>query len=126
LYVTNFSSDTLSMIDATNNSVIATVNTGTNPHRVVLSHDGKWLYLTNCGGPSVSVIDSSTNAVVATLPVDGLPDGLALTPDDSRILVGSALGGVTIVNTAGRTVTAPSTFSSRGVLPWRRMASTLT
>ena len=85
--------------------MIATVNTGTNPNRVVLSHDGKWIYLTNYGGSSVSVIDASTNAVVATIPVGGLPDGLALTPDDSLVLVGSALGGVTVINTASRTVT---------------------
>src|SRR3972149_6497146 len=89
LYVTNFSSNTVSVIDVLPNTVIATVpNVGPGPSFIAITPDGARAYVTNVGdgdqtGSTVSVIDTTTNAVVATVNVESRPVDLAITPDSS-------------------------------------------
>ena len=80
-YVTNFSSNTVSVIDAATNTVVATVpvpaNTlkATNLWGVDVNPSGTRAYATQSIG-EVSVIDTATNTVVATIPVS-IPQSVA-------------------------------------------------
>jgi YVTN family beta-propeller protein len=76
MYVANTDSNTVSVIDAKTNKVVATIPVGANPHRLDLFMST--VYVTNSGSDSVSVIDSKINKVVATIPVDPLPRGIAV------------------------------------------------
>ena len=62
-YISNYVSDTVSVIDTGNNAVIGTITVGDNPVGVAVSPDGHHAYATNFGSGSVSVIDTRTNAV---------------------------------------------------------------
>jgi YVTN family beta-propeller protein len=63
-------------------------------------------YITNAFSNTVSVIDTATNTVVGSpITVGNLPEGVALTPDGSKVYVANANSGtVTVIATATNTV----------------------
>ena len=74
VYVANAGSDTVSVIDADTNAVIATIPVGDRPTGVVLLGDR--VYVTNELSGTVSVIAIASNTVVATVPVGVRPAGM--------------------------------------------------
>jgi YVTN family beta-propeller protein len=71
VYVANAGSDTVSVIDADTNAVIATIPVGDRPRGVVFL--GTRVYVSNELSGTVSVIDIASNTVVATVPVGSRP-----------------------------------------------------
>ena len=87
VYVANSASDTVSVIDITQdnngnvkNKVIATIRVGNNPSAVAAS--ANLVFVANTGGRTVSVIDPNTNTVVGNIPV-----GLALADHPAGLAV---------------------------------------
>jgi len=79
VYVTNYGSNTVSVLSTATNSIVATINVGVSPKGVTFFPDGTKVYVTNFGSNTVSVIDTATNTVTATVNVGGLPYGVAVT-----------------------------------------------
>src|SRR5438093_906153 len=75
IYVALLSSNTVSVISGTTNSVIATVPVGVSPLGVAYGNGN--IYVANYDSSSVSVISSTTNSVIATVPVGTNPLGVA-------------------------------------------------
>jgi YVTN family beta-propeller protein len=67
-YITNSGDNTVSVIDTSTNTVVATVAVGANPRGVAVTPDGTKVYVTNFGDNTVSVIGTISNAVIATIP----------------------------------------------------------
>ena len=65
-YVPNNLANTVSVIDTTTNTVVATIGVGDAPVGVAVSPDGTRAYVTNFNSDTVSVIDTATNTVVDT------------------------------------------------------------
>lgn len=113
LYVTNFNTDTVSIIDPTTNRTIGTIPAGRSPSEVAVHPDGSRVYVANCActtGPvppgSVSVINTATNTVVATIPVGPSPDSIEIDRTGARLFVPtSGDDSVAIISTATNTVT---------------------
>ncbi len=84
------------------NTVIGTVNVGSEPFGVVVSPNNQFVYAANYGGASVSVIDAATNTVQTTISVDRNPAELAISSDGSKLYVTNekAPGTVTVVDLA--------------------------
>ncbi len=79
-YVANPNSNTVSVIDTTNNTLEKSIGVGAHPEGVAVSSDGTRVYVTNSYGSSVSVINTATNTVAATIagfsaPTSGLQPG---------------------------------------------------
>jgi YVTN family beta-propeller protein len=70
-YITNYGSNSVTVIDTSTNSGVATVDVGSNPLGVAVSPDGSKVYVT--AGFDVSVIDTSNNTVMATISVGSMP-----------------------------------------------------
>ncbi len=115
-YVANFYSDSVSVIDTSTNTVVATVavpsinseNTqGSRPVAVAITPDGTRAYVTANYDDTVSVIDTGTNTVVATVVVGNSPYGVAITPDGTRAYVVNSFDGtVSVIDTSTNTVVA--------------------
>jgi YVTN family beta-propeller protein len=92
-YIGNYYSSSVSVVDTTTHTVIATIPVEPHPlyagsSGIAISPDGSRVYVVTQIAGSVSVIDTSTNAVIAT--IKGFPTrpyGIALTPDGSRAFV---------------------------------------
>jgi len=105
-YITNYNSDTVSVIDTATNKVKATINVSEHPYGVAVNPDGTSVYVTHWD--TVSVINTATNNVTATVPVGGGSYGVAVTPDGTKVYVASSFfnDNVYVINTATNKVTA--------------------
>src|SRR5260370_29812046 len=68
-YITNTPANTVSVVDTSTNTVIATIPVGNTPYAVAVRPDGSRAYIGNQNDNTVSAIDTSTNTVIATIPV---------------------------------------------------------
>ena len=66
-YITDSSTNEVSVIDTASNTVIATVPVGDFPAGAAVSPDGAFVYVANVNGHTVSVIDAASLTVVATI-----------------------------------------------------------
>ncbi len=66
-YVTNYSADTVSVIDLLTNEIVQTVTVNDGPYGIATSGTG--VYVVNSLDHNVSVIDTDSNTVVATISI---------------------------------------------------------
>jgi YVTN family beta-propeller protein len=86
VYVANSGSDSISVINTSTDTVVATLSVGDYPHRMSVS-DGI-LYITNFTGSNVSMVNVDTNEVLAsTVSVGNYPVGIAVGSDGEKIYV---------------------------------------
>ncbi len=64
IYVANFVSNNVSVIDGATNSVVATVSMGNGPESVAVNPGTNRIYVANFVSNNISVIDGATNSVV--------------------------------------------------------------
>jgi YVTN family beta-propeller protein len=81
-YVPTHKSNSVSVINTANNSVVSVVPVGFSHFQAAVSPDWAFAYVTNSGwflgNDDVSVISAATNSVVNTIPVRRFPAGVAL------------------------------------------------
>ena len=85
VYVANFGSANVSVIETDGNTVVTTINVGGGPADVVVGLDGT-VYVANGDSDTVSVIDA-TNTVASTIFVGDAPEDMALSPDGTHLYV---------------------------------------
>jgi YVTN family beta-propeller protein len=106
VYITNTGSNTVSVINPSANTVVATVIVGSNPVYAAITPDGSRVYVTNAGAKSVSVISTATNQVIATVGVGANPADVSITPDGVSAYVTNADSkSVSVINTGSNKVT---------------------
>ena len=71
---------TVSIIDLKTFKAVATVETGSGAHGVVIDREGRLAFVTNTYANTVSVLDVAERKVIATVPVGGGPNGISVTP----------------------------------------------
>ncbi len=71
---------TVSIIDLETFKAVATVETGSGAHGVVVDRDGRHAFVTNIYANTVSVLDVGERKVVATVQVGRSPNGVSVTP----------------------------------------------
>ena len=112
LYVPNEDDNTISVVDISNNSVVATIPVASTPDGVAVSPDGTFVYVASESG-FISVINTASNTVTATIPVGSRADFVAFSPDGSLAYV-THWGGdyVSVINTTNNTVVTDITVGS--------------
>ncbi|KAA9353095.1 putative Ig domain-containing protein [Larkinella humicola] len=86
IYVGNYLSDNVTVIDAVTQTVLTTIEGIDGPTAVAFSSDGTRVFVGSFNSPTVSVIDVATNTITATIQVEGEPNGGAvMSPDGKRV-----------------------------------------
>ncbi|UUO01066.1 hypothetical protein M4D79_20665 [Mycolicibacterium novocastrense] len=146
-YVVNSNLNTVTVIDIdpnspTYNRVVDTddiangvnnIAVGGTPYRIVISPDGTRAYVMRLSGDDVAVIDIEPGSptynrltdadpdtpAIDTYPVGDSPDGIAITPDGTRLYVTSADDGtITVINLPAAThQTDVTSVALPGILP---------
>jgi YVTN family beta-propeller protein len=80
VYISNFRSNNVSVINTATNSVVATIPVGMGPRGI--SPLGTNIYVQNFDGGTISVIDTLTDTVTATVTVGHSPTGLGVSGTD--------------------------------------------
>src|SRR5207302_233836 len=107
VYVADRETNSVSVFNTLNNSLMAMVPVGNQPLRVAITPNGAFAYVTNSGSNNVSVINTATNTVVATVPVGSNPAAVSITPNGAFAYVTNYLGNnVSVIDTATNTVVA--------------------
>jgi len=80
LYVANYGSDNVSVINTATNSVIATIPTAPKPQVMALVPESLTIYLTHdtIAVGTITVIDVASNTVKTTIPTGASSSGIAL------------------------------------------------
>ena len=91
-YITNYNSNTVSVVDTASSSVLAEIPVGGGPYGVAVHPNGKKAYITNYAGQSVSVIDAVNNVVSSTISLPrpsgvARPYGIDISPDGAHVYV---------------------------------------
>ena len=112
-YVTNFSSNNVSVIDLSTNTVTTTITVGTNPRSVAVNPAGTYAYVGNYNSNNVSVIDLSTNTVTTTIPVGTGPYAIAINPAGTYAYVTNyGTATVSVIDLSTNTVTTTITVGT--------------
>ncbi len=108
VYVANFFSNTVSVINPRDLSEIATIPVGMEPYVVALDENARRLYVANYDNDSVNAIDTQSNQVVATIPLGMSITALVANESAGRVYVANAstdsvfvIEGVRIVKEIG-------------------------
>jgi len=90
VYVANFSSNTVSVIDAQTNTKKKSILVGTAPYDLAISSDGSTLYVSQFTSPgAVTVIDlTNGNSIQTITGISPYPLGIDLSPDGTQLWVG--------------------------------------
>jgi YVTN family beta-propeller protein len=92
VYVVNTGSNSVSVIDAEKNAVVATIPVHQRPYFISVSADGTRAYVANSGSNNVSMIDLKSRREIATVGVGESPGVAAVTPDGNAIVVSNRVG----------------------------------
>lgn len=117
LYVANYDTDNVYVIQTSNNTVVSTIAVGDGPWGLAQKPDGSEIYVTNYLGHSVSAIASATNTVIWTTAGIVAPNGIAVSPNGSFLFVATndTTRKVTVLSTSSHAITGSSNLST-GVL----------
>ena len=85
IWVTNYNSDTVATLRASDGVNLGTFTVGTNPYGVAF--DGANIWVTNAGSNTVTKLRASDGTTLGTFPVGTLPAGVAF--DGANIWVGN-------------------------------------
>jgi YVTN family beta-propeller protein len=109
VYVPDYGSGQVSVIDTATAAVTATIQVGADPHSAAVSPDGSTVYVTDAGSGTVSVINTATETLSSTFSVGPAPHGIALAvapTGGSAYVADFGASSVSAVSLASDTVTA--------------------
>ncbi len=89
VYVTNSTSNSISVLDGTNHTVIKSIPVGKGPSSVAVNSETNRVYVSNADDTKITVIDGKTNEVIANIPIDKGAYGIAVDSIRNRIYVAS-------------------------------------
>jgi YVTN family beta-propeller protein len=90
VWVTNQYSNSVSIISASSNAVIANILVGSLPNTVAWDSDNNTIYIADSGSNSVSVISAISNTLVANISVGQTPEGITYDPVNNEVYVASS------------------------------------
>ncbi len=110
LYVSNLVDRSVSIVDAPNSAVVATLGVLPNPVGLAINPSGSRLYVAHTADSSgarsaLSVIDTGAPSVVTTVLLSGDPTWLTVSPDATRVYIAIGTSGtVAVLDTSNNTI----------------------
>ena len=114
IYVTNYGSNSVLVINANTDAITSYIPVGTNPYRLDVDESANRIYVANYNSGTISVINGATDTVITTIPVSAKPFGVAVNEVTKRVYVtheGSNL--LSVINSNTNTVITTITVGNR-------------
>jgi len=126
-YTTDHMSATVTVLNASNNGIIAEIPVGETPHSEAVSPDGSRLAVTSFDGNEVFLVNTVTDKMIAQISVGRNPLDIAYSPDGRYLFTANNEDNtVTVISTADNRVIAEvpagKAPTSISVLPSGRQA----
>jgi YVTN family beta-propeller protein len=87
VYVVNYGSNNVTVIDGATGKPVVTVPVGYRPEAIAVDSVNNLIYVANTRGDSVTAIDGASNHVLSTLPAGKSPYALAVNPEAGKLHV---------------------------------------
>ena len=87
VYVSNERSNSVTVIDAAADKVVATIPVGNRPRGIGVSPDGRTIYVALGHDNVIAVVDAASRAVKARFAAGTDPEAFAVSPDGARLYV---------------------------------------
>jgi YVTN family beta-propeller protein len=88
LYVANFKSNDITVIDTSNNIPVATIkDVGNGPYRLLIIGERNYLYSVNYNSNDVTLINTGDNSIVKKIPTGSKPLDIIMTNDKKNLYV---------------------------------------
>ncbi len=94
-YVGNYNSNTVSVINTSNNSLVYTINSSYGPSDAAITPNGKFVYVPNQESDNISIINASSNKIIGYINNLHFPRSIAISPNGTIAYVGG-LGATTL------------------------------
>jgi len=104
VYVANYASNDVTVLEGTSNSLIATIKVGEHPQAIAVNPSAHEVFVTNTHSNSVTVINGTNNAVAATVGVGGGPYAIAVESAGNKAYVVGLGDTLTVID--GKTLRA--------------------
>ncbi|MEW6089007.1 MAG: fibronectin type III domain-containing protein [bacterium] len=104
VYITNYNSNTVTVIDSDTSSIsfnqaIGTISVGNNPYDIAVNVNTNIIYVTNTSDNTVSIIDGSSNLVIAAINVGLYPRDIEVNSATNEVYVANYGGGyISVIN----------------------------
>ncbi len=121
VYVANADSNTVSVINGTNNTILATIPVGTTPYDAVYNPTTGKVYVVNAS--TVSVINPATNTVTATITGVG-GTFIDVNPNTNKLYVYSG-GNIVVIDCGSNTILSTVGAFCRGPIAMNPNTNTL-
>jgi YVTN family beta-propeller protein len=107
IYVVNYMSNNVAVIDGEAHLVTAEVQVGMCPEEIAIDSSANKAYVLNSGTGSISVIDCVTDSSAGEVPLEGGAGHVALNPALKRLYVARTFGGeISVINLENMTEVA--------------------
>jgi YVTN family beta-propeller protein len=114
VYVANNLSNTVSVIQTSNNQLSPTpITVGNQPSYVAFTPNGTLAYVSNSKDNTVSVINVASQTVGETISVGTLPEGIVITPDGTKAYVNNGTA-ISVIDIATNQVSSISVGGNTG------------
>ncbi len=101
VYVGNYWTANVTVIDGATHHVVQSIPTGGQPSQIAYDPSNGYLYVSNFASNDVTVINGATNHVVTSISVGSGPDGIAFDPANGYLFVSNWFSGsYTVINAA--------------------------
>ena len=105
VYIANSGANTVSVINASTNTILTKIPVQNDPGGIAITPDGKLVYVVNSGSNTISVINTATNTVIANVSDPSGPWCVVVSPDGSTVYVTDIHSNkVEVINTATNTI----------------------
>jgi YVTN family beta-propeller protein len=110
VYAVNTGSDSVSVIDVTSNSIVATIGVHHRPYFIAVAPDGQRAYVPNSGSNTVSVLDLDLRREIAAAATGEGPGVARVSPDNRTLVVTNAHSGSVSIYSISDSDTHPLSF----------------
>ena len=98
VYVANYASNDLTVLDGTSNLVMATIKAGEHPRAIAVNPSTHTVFVANAHGNSVTVIDGTSNTELATVSVGSGPYAIAVDSAADKAYVVGLTDTLTVID----------------------------
>lgn len=114
LYVANFQSNTVSVINTESNSVVASIEVPSGPNGIAITPDNSFVYVTCMNANTVAVIQTSDNSIVESIPSNGQGTRrLCILPTGDFVYVANYIScNIDVISTTTNTIVTSLDFGN--------------
>ena len=113
VFVANYGSGNVTIIDGTTDSVVATANAGPNPQAIAVDPSNHKVFVANTRASTVTVLDGTNHTIVGTIKTSKAPFAMAINSKTHKVVTLGLEGDLTVIDGTTFAISSPSNPESR-------------